>query len=213
MFSKRPLNPVLIPFLLFLAALGTAFVAVLIPDWSDLLLLSAPAAIASLFLLLRGWVARRRSAPTPARNWVVVDGSNVMHWQDGTPQIETVQEVLRALTAKGFTPGVVFDANAGYLLSGRYRHDGYLGKVLGLPKDRVMVVPRGRPADPFILTAARDMGGRVVTNDKFRDWADDFPEISDRAHLIKGGLPRWPGVSGLAGSRGWRFETPLKKGL
>lgn len=174
---------------LLLFSVAAVLVAVIVPGWSDLLLLGGPAAIASLFLLLRAWARRRASASVPGQgqNPVVVDGSNVMHWHGGTPRIETVREVLAALAAGGATAGVVFDANAGYLLSGRYRHDGYLARALGLPEDRVMVVPKGRPADPFILTAARDMGARVVTNDRFRDWAGDFPEIADRAHLIRGG--------------------------
>lgn len=175
------------PAFLFLISMAVVLVAVLIPGWSDLLLLGGPAVLASLFLMLRAWTGRAEVVPATARNRVVVDGSNVMYWRDGTPQIETVRDVLVALTARGFTPGVVFDANAGYLLSGRYRHDRYLGKVLGMREDHVMVVPKGSPADPFILTAARDMGARVVTNDRFRDWAGDFPEITDRGHLIKGG--------------------------
>lgn len=124
----------------------------------------------------------------PPENAVVVDGSNVMHWKDGAPKLATVRMVVDALTLKGFAPGVVFDANAGYLLTGKYQHDGALSRALGLPENRVMVVPKGTPADPAILTAARDMGARVVTNDRFRDWAGDFPEIRTAGHLIRGGI-------------------------
>lgn len=179
----------------FIASLAATIAAVLLPGWSDLLLLAGPCAIASAILLLSG--RRRRSAPDwPMRNgadpkgarWVVLDGSNVMHWKDGTPQIDTVIMVLHHLKAAGYSPGVVFDANAGYLLSGRYRHDGDLGKALGLRQDRVMVVPKGTPADPYILTAARDMGAAIVTNDRFRDWVDDFPELHCKTHLIRGGF-------------------------
>lgn len=183
--------------LLFLVSLAAAIAAVLLPGWSDLLLLAVPSAVASLILLLRNrhsvtaptWPGRNRAGRDKVKpKWVVLDGSNVMHWKDGTPQIETVIEVLRHLKAQGFTPGVVFDANAGYLLSGRYRHDGELCKALGLREDRVMVVPKGTPADPFILTAARDMGAVIVTNDRFRDWVEDFPELRINTHLIRGGF-------------------------
>lgn len=50
-----------------------------------------------------------------------------------------------------------------------------------------MIVPRGEPADPTLLAAARDHGVRIVTNDKFRDWADSFPEIATAGTLIRGG--------------------------
>ena len=206
----------IVPFLLFVLSCAGVAVAVILPGMTDLLLLAGPCALASLFLLVRapakpkpepepdaarwnsvsragqatpevrvqagGWIKRR-----PAPRWVVIDGSNVMHWKDGTPQIETLQEVVARLTELGFAPGVVFDANAGYKISGRYQHDWALGKELGLPEDRVMVVPKGTRADPWILAAARDLGARIVTNDRYRDWAEAHPEVSEPGHLIRGG--------------------------
>jgi len=192
---------------LFFASMAGLIAALLQPGWSDLVLVAGPAAIASLFLLIAALVrgkrppavptgpvrapspfrfgARRAAAPTP--NWIVVDGSNVLHWKDGKPELDTLREVLGHLTALGYSPGVVFDANAGYLISDRYQHDHALGKLLGLPDDRVMVVANGTPADPMILAAARDLGARIVTNDRYRDWRDSHPEVGDPGHLIRGG--------------------------
>ncbi|SDZ60416.1 hypothetical protein SAMN05444004_13012 [Jannaschia faecimaris] len=34
---------------------------------------------------------------------------------------------------------------------------------------------------------ARDMGAIVVTDDRYRDWADDFPEVRRKGHLVRGG--------------------------
>lgn len=82
---------------------------------------------------------------------------------------------------------MVFDANAGYLVSDRYLHHGGFGKLLGLPEDRVMVVPKGSPADATVLLAARDLGARIVTNDRYRDWADRHPEVREPGYLIRGG--------------------------
>ena len=141
-----------------------------------------------MFLLLRAWIRRSRRAREAAQKWVILDCSNVMHWKDGTPRIETVREVVSHLSSHGFNSGVVFDANAGYLTSGSYLHDSGFGKALGLPEERVMVVPKGAPADPTILAAARDLDAQIVTNDRFRDWADDFPEVNDPELLIRGGF-------------------------
>ncbi|PIE08413.1 MAG: hypothetical protein CSA74_02930 [Rhodobacterales bacterium] len=193
-------------FLLILSLAGVA-VALVLPGFSDLLLLAAPAALASLFLLLRalrGPRDRKPRAPRPRKTRapreqkiraprqrkmrVVIDGSNVMHWKDGTPELNTVREVLINLRAQGFHPGVVFDANAGYKLAGQYQHDRAFSQLLGLPRDEVMVVPRGTPADPWILTAARDLGARIVTNDRFRDWAETYPEVTEPGYLIRGGF-------------------------
>ncbi len=170
-----------VPLILLLVSLAGVVVAFALPGWSDILLLSGPSALASLYLLLRAVLAR------PKRHQVILDGSNVMHWRDGKPDIATVREVLDLAAALGMRPGVVFDANAGYLLVDKYVGDRSFARFLKLPPDRVMVVPKGTPADPTILTAARDLGARVISNDRFRDWVDDFPELSAPGHLIRGG--------------------------
>jgi hypothetical protein len=133
--------------------------------------------------------AARRGGRRPAKGarFILVDGSNVMHWRDNTPAIQPVREVISSLKAQGFTPGVVFDANAGYKLEGRYRNHYKLAKRLGLPHEQVMVVPKGEPADPMILRAARDYGGRVVSQDRFRDWEGDFPELRRPGFRVRGG--------------------------
>jgi Zc3h12a-like ribonuclease protein len=173
--------------LLVVVSLGGVLIALTLPEWSDLLLIAGSSALTAAILLLYTWLRRSRAARKAARKWVILDGSNVMHWKNGEPKIETVLEVTRYLSMRGFTPGVVFDANAGYLISDRYLHDSGFGLLLELPEERVMVVPKGSPADPIILAAARDHGARVVTNDQFRDWADDFPEIRNEGFLIGGG--------------------------
>lgn len=201
------------PLLLCLASVIAFAVAVVLPGWQDWVMLAGPMLLASAWLLLRAGLARgaadrgleaysvhrqvseltgppRRGVfarkQTPPR-YVVVDGSNVMHWKDNVPQIESVRAVVSQLTAAGYAPGVVFDANAGYKLMGKYRHDDALGKLLGLPQDRVMVVNKGMPADPVILASAKALGARIVSNDRFRDWADTHPEVRVPGHVIAGG--------------------------
>lgn len=169
------------PSFLLLASALLVGVAYSRPEWSDLLLIALPCLIASAILWVKAWHTRAR------RKWIVIDGSNVMHWQDGTPSIKTVRDVVDRLRAEGYSPCVVFDANAGYLLIGRYQHDRALSAQLDLPVDRVMVVPKGTPADPFILKAARDYGGQIVSRDQFRDWAEAHPEVTEPGHLVKGG--------------------------
>jgi hypothetical protein len=137
-------------------------------------------------LALAGILARPR-ATRPLGRPLVVDGSNVMHWKDEAPQIATLREVIALLQQRGYAPGLVFDANAGYKLTGRYMDDAPLARALGLPEDRVLVVPKGSPADPVILTAARDLGAPVLTNDRFRDWVETYPEVTRPGHLLRGG--------------------------
>ncbi|UOA13705.1 MULTISPECIES: NYN domain-containing protein [Sulfitobacter] len=174
------------PFLLLLGSLVLTIAGASIPGWQDLTLLGVPCVIASAILLLRALAQPKRAQ----KKWIIVDGSNVMYWKSGEPSIKVVREIVDELRDRGYTPGVVFDANAGYLLIGRYQHDNALSRQLDLPVDRVMVVPKGTPADPYILQSARDYGGQVVSRDRFRDWADAHPEIAEPGHLVKGGYQK-----------------------
>lgn len=172
-----------VPFGLLLLSLAGLLAALILPGASDWLLLAGPSAVASLIL----WLQSLRRGMSDALPWVLLDGSNVMHWRDNIPQIETLREVVVALERAGFTPGVVCDANVGYKLVGRYLNEGDLAAVLGLPVTQVRIVDKGEAADPVILQAARDHGVRIVSNDRFRDWTEAFPDITRPRTLIRGG--------------------------
>lgn len=177
-----------LPALLFGLSLLGVTAALTFPGMTDLLLLAGPCAIASLWLLLQARLRSPAPVPAKAQNWIVIDGSNVMHWQDGTPSLEPVRQVVSELAGQGYVPGVIFDANAGYKIADRYLHDGALARLLGLPADRVMVVPKGVQADDYILAAARDLKARVVTNDRYRDWVEAHPHVLEPGFLVRGGF-------------------------
>ncbi|MDE9451364.1 hypothetical protein J3R80_12890 [Aliiroseovarius sp. Z3] len=136
----------------------------------------------------------KRKSPRPAHNprpahkkvWAIVDGSNVMHWADGEPSVDPLYAVTRRLKKLGFSPRVFFDANAGYLLMGRYLHDRDFENILRLQSSSVTVVPKGTVADEEILREARKLKAIVVTNDRYRDWADRYPEVRKNGFLMRG---------------------------
>ncbi|MES2143146.1 MAG: hypothetical protein V4516_02040, partial [Pseudomonadota bacterium] len=76
-------------------------------------LLQQPVMLVALFFLalviLVFSVGRpRRPAmadPEGTPHWIIIDGSNVMHWKDETPQIASVQAVIKELKTRGFSPG------------------------------------------------------------------------------------------------------------
>ena len=140
-----------------------------------------------VFLVL--WTRRRaRAGRGDDEAWILVDGSNVMHWQDNVPTLAPVHAVVQELRRLGYVPGVVFDANAGWKLQGRYLHDGDFARLLGLERRQVLVVAKGTPADPFLLQTAAEFEARIVTNDRFRDWADAHPKVREPGFLIRGGM-------------------------
>ena len=174
----------IVPVFLLAASLAAALASVIFwgPVASGPLLLSLLCAFAALLILLQ---ARKTS-----RNWIVVDGSNVMHWERDTPDIRSVFHVIVALKSEGYEPIVWFDANAGYLIGDRYLGPTPLARMIGLPERQVYIAPKGTPADPLLLKNAVALKARVVTNDRYRDWEERFPQIRERGFLVRGRMQR-----------------------
>ncbi|MDP3195968.1 hypothetical protein [Tabrizicola sp.] len=120
------------------------------------------------------------------RQTVLIDGSKVIYWLDNTPQLAPLLQVVHDLSRRGLKPGVVFDANVGYKLMGKFMGERDLSRLLSLPRDQILVVPKGQQADPFLLETARDLKARIVTNDRFRDWADRYPDVARSEMLVTG---------------------------
>jgi Zc3h12a-like Ribonuclease NYN domain len=148
--------------------------------------------LTAVFLIL--WVRRARGQrpagaarpPIDDRQAVLIDGSNVIHWLDNTPQLAPLLQVVHDLSRRGLKPGVVFDANVGYKLTGKFMGERDLSRMLSLPRDQILVVPKGMQADPFLLETARDLKARIVTNDRYRDWVDRYPDVATPDRLVTG---------------------------
>jgi len=135
-------------------------------------------------------ITRRRRRPV-----IVVDGSNVMHWGGGDPSAEQLSRVLNALIEAGFDPEIWFDANVGYKLIGQYAGPRQLARLLPVPASSIRVVDKGTPADPALIRSALGQGARIITNDRFLDWREEFPALEDPRYLISGrirkGIPEF----------------------
>lgn len=128
---------------------------------------------AFLALILIGLLFRKAKTPAkPARKnrgQIVVDGTNVLFWDQERAKLPTLRKVIKALEVKGFDVVVFLDASTRHHLGDRSLNEAKFAQVLGLQQDRVMVVPKGTEADQFILDFARQQKISVVSNDKFRD--------------------------------------------
>lgn len=116
---------------------------------------------------------------------IVVDGSNIMYWS-GDPSVLVLNRVLLDLQEKGRIPIVYFDANVGYKLWGKYMNAEVLGPRIGLKPHLISIAPKGVTADELLLTFAVENGLRVVTNDRFLDWREQFPGAGEKGFLVKG---------------------------
>ena len=150
------------------------------------LLIWMQAAFAARLPKLRRRRRRRAQRPVQERRWVVIDGSNVMFGEDETPSLSTVTAVVGEVRRAGLTPLVWFDANAGYKLANRYMNPRDLSRAIGLSAKQVRVAPKGYPADPLLLDDAAKLDSGVVSNDRYRDWATRFPEVTRPELLVRG---------------------------
>jgi Zc3h12a-like Ribonuclease NYN domain len=181
-FSFRAMRT---PLTLFIVCAFGMVLAAMTPGLEDFVLIAGLATVASVVLLLLASRRRKPAASDPRR--VIVDGSNVMYWVDNSQSIVTLVAVVQHLERLGYRPFVIFDANAGYLLNGSFSNADAFGRMLGLPTKQVIVAPKGTPADPIILANARQSGLPIVTNDRYRDWLDQHPEVRAPGRLIRGG--------------------------
>lgn len=106
---------------------------------------------------------------------VLVDGSNVAHSTEGEQaQLANILAVRAKLSEEGLEPVVVVDAAL------RHQIDNRAGYEQLVDQGVVRQAPAGTDADYFILSFARELDARIVSNDRFRDRIKDFPDAADR---------------------------------
>ena len=110
-----------------------------------------------------------------AERVAIIDGSNVAYsTEGGGPRLENILLVSQKLRDEGYRPVVVVDAALRHNIDrkGEFEHlvdDGFIKQA-----------PPGTDADYFILCFARDLDASVVSNDRFKERRQAFPEASER---------------------------------
>ena len=105
----------------------------------------------------------------------LVDGSNVAHSSEGEEaRLENIALVVRKLKSEGYEPIVVADAALRHQIDDK---DGYERRV---EAGKIRQAPAGTDADYFLLSFARELDAVIVSNDRFRDRAESFPEARER---------------------------------
>ncbi|HET9452853.1 MAG TPA: hypothetical protein VFO66_01115 [Gemmatimonadaceae bacterium] len=115
---------------------------------------------------------------------VLVDASNVAHaTEGGEARLENIKIVQAKLLEDGFEPLVVADAALRHQIDNKGAYEAMI------EAGQVHQAPAGTDADYFILSFAREMNARILTNDRFRDRAAEFAEERERIirYMIVGG--------------------------
>ena len=106
---------------------------------------------------------------------VIVDGSNVAHSTEGErPMLENIRVIREKLIEEGYVPVVLADAAL------RHQIDDGAGFEALVDDGTIKQAPAGTDADYFILSFARELDANIVSNDRFKDRLDAFPEIDKR---------------------------------
>ena len=106
---------------------------------------------------------------------VVVDASNVAHHvknENGQPKMDNIHAAVRALEESEDEFVIIADASLRHEIDDKDRF------LKLLESDNVEEVPAGNDADHFILDIATRERAKILSNDKFRDYAAEFRNIS-----------------------------------
>lgn len=114
---------------------------------------------------------RREDQPDTA----LVDGSNVAHSTEGEKaRLRNIELICEKLTEEGLEPIVVADAALRHQIDEPERYEALV------EDGTIRQAPAGTDADYFILSFARELDASIVSNDRFRDRIDAFPDARER---------------------------------
>ncbi len=120
--------------------------------------------------------SRPPRAPRQRRSGkALVDGSNVAHSSEGGQgRLRNIELVVEKLKEDGFEPIVVSDAALRHQIDETAKYEALIDG------GEIRQAPAGTDADFFILSFARELDANIVSNDRFRDRLESFPDARDR---------------------------------
>ena len=111
----------------------------------------------------------------PPSKMVIIDGSNVAHSSEGeVALLDNIRLVQDKLREEGLEPVVLVDAALRHQIDKENEFEQLV------EDGTIKQAPAGTDADYFILSFARELNADIVSNDRFRDRMDAFPETRER---------------------------------
>ena len=119
---------------------------------------------------------RPQRAPRQERSGkALVDGSNVAHSTEGEKaRLRNIELVVAKVEEEGLEPIVVADAALRHQIDETEKYEARIDA------GEIRQAPAGTDADWFILSFARELDAYIVSNDRFRDRQESFPDARDR---------------------------------
>jgi len=108
---------------------------------------------------------------------VIIDASNVAHSRkndEEKPCIDNILSAAEELEKLGYEPVIIADASLRHEIDDKEQ----FRKLL--EEGKFQQVPSGTSADHFILKMAEEEDAKILSNDVFRDYKDEFQDINSR---------------------------------
>jgi hypothetical protein len=108
---------------------------------------------------------------------IVIDGANVAYEErsaGGKPKLSNLLKVRREIEERGIEAIILVDASLKYDIDDQQQLETLIRS------QQVRQVPAGTDADFFIIQLADQLDARIVTNDRYKDYADRYAWIAER---------------------------------
>lgn len=108
---------------------------------------------------------------------VIIDASNVAHYGrdlDSKPKLSNIFSAVKYLEKNGHDFVIIADASLKHTIDEKEKY-----KKL-LDEGAIEEVPSGNNADHFILALAEEENAKILSNDYFREFFDEFKDIPSR---------------------------------
>lgn len=108
---------------------------------------------------------------------VVIDASNVAHFgkiDDSSPKLNNILSAVKALEDRGDDFIIIADASLKHEIDDKDKYNHLV------EEDAIEEVPAGNNADHFILELSEEENAKILSNDLFREFNDEFKDIQSR---------------------------------
>jgi hypothetical protein len=111
----------------------------------------------------------------------VIDGANVAlqeRTHEGKARMESLMKMRSTLEERGYRPIIIVDASLRHDIDDRRQFEH-------MEDDGVIYQsPAGTQADYFVLRTAEEQNAIVVSNDRFKDYRDQFPWLREPGRRV-----------------------------
>jgi hypothetical protein len=108
---------------------------------------------------------------------IIVDGANIAYEEKGKrgkPKLANLLAVRRQLQALGYDPVIVVDASLRHAIDDPGQYEQLVDAGV------IEQAPAGTDADYFVVRLAQDFDAKIVSNDRYEDYREEFPGIGER---------------------------------